>query len=90
MSPTREDTEAFLRKKLDEDIEPDAMDEGLRADIMKIIPKKISEMYALVPSCPVSSWNNLTHERLHADSSLSLSASKQSSGRRQFIGGKKG
>jgi len=46
VSPTREDTEAFLRMKLDEDPEPDAMDESLRADIMEIIPKKISEMYA--------------------------------------------
>ena len=45
VSPTREDTEAFLRIKLEEDPEPDAMDESLRADIMEIIPKKISEMY---------------------------------------------
>ena len=45
VSPTREDTEAFLKKKLDEDPEPDAMDENLRADIMEIIPKTISEMY---------------------------------------------
>jgi len=45
VSPTKEDTENFLRMKLDEDLEPDAMDERLRADIMEIIPKKISEMY---------------------------------------------
>ena len=45
VSPTREDTEEFLRMKLDGDSEPDAMDDGLRADIMKIIPNKISEMY---------------------------------------------
>ena len=45
VSPTREDTEAFLRIKLDGDPEPDAMDESLRANIMEIIPKKISEMY---------------------------------------------
>ena len=52
MSPTREDTEAFLRMKLDADPEPDAMDESLRADIMEIIPKTISEMYGQVPSSP--------------------------------------
>ena len=46
VSPTREDTEAFLRMKLDGDPEPDAMDDHLRADIMEIIPKTISEMYA--------------------------------------------
>jgi len=45
VSPTREDTEAFLRMKLDGDPEPDAMDESLRADIMEIIPETISEMY---------------------------------------------
>ena len=44
VSPTKEDTVAFLRMKLDGDLEPDAMDH-LRADIMKIIPQKISEMY---------------------------------------------
>jgi len=45
ISPTKEDTEAFLRIKLGEDPEPDAMDENLRADIMETIPKTISEMY---------------------------------------------
>jgi len=45
VSPTKEDTVIFLRMKLDGDLEPDAMDEGLRADIMEIIPKTISEMY---------------------------------------------
>ena len=46
VSPTKEDTEEFLRKRLDGDPEPDAMDDHLRADIMEIIPNKISEMYA--------------------------------------------
>jgi len=52
VSPTREDTEAFLRMKLDEDPEPDAMDESLRADIMEIIPEAISEMYVQIPLFP--------------------------------------
>ena len=52
VSPTREDTETFLRMKLDGDPEPDAMDDHLRADIMEIIPKTISEMYAQMPSSP--------------------------------------
>ena len=43
--PTKEDMEEFLRIKLDGDSEPDAMDDGLKAEIMEIIPKKISEMY---------------------------------------------
>jgi len=45
ISPTEEDTKTFLRMKLDGDPEPEAMDENLRADIMEIIPKTISEMY---------------------------------------------
>ena len=52
VSPTREDTEAFLKMKLDGDPEPDAMNDHLRADIMEIIPKTISEMYGQVPSSP--------------------------------------
>ena len=45
VSPAKEDTKVFLRMKLVGDPEPDAMDESLRADIMKIIPNKLSEMY---------------------------------------------
>ena len=45
VSPTKEDTKTFLRMNLDGDPELDAMDEHLRADIMEIIPKTISEMY---------------------------------------------
>ena len=50
VSPTKEDTEIFLKMKLDEDPEPDAMDERLRADIMHIIPKTISKMYIQIPN----------------------------------------
>ena len=62
VSPTREDTEAFLRMKLDGDPEPDAMNDYLRADIMEIIPRTISEMYAQMPSFPISGRNHATHE----------------------------
>ena len=57
VSPTREDTETFLKMKLDGDPEPDAMDEGLRSDIMKIIPKTISEMYVPMPNFPA--WSEV-------------------------------
>ena len=60
--PTREDTEAFLRMSLDGDPEPDAMNDYLRADIMEIIPRTISEMYAQMPSFPISGRNHVTHE----------------------------
>ena len=62
VSPTREDTEAFLKMKLDGDPEPDAMDEILRADIMEIIPKKISEMYVQMLGYPVSGRNHAAHK----------------------------
>ena len=45
VSPTRKDTEALLRMKLEEDMGSDAMDGRLREDIMRIIPQKMSEMY---------------------------------------------
>jgi len=61
ISPREEDIETFLRMKLDEDPEPDAMDERLREDIMEIIPKKISEMYVQMPSFPISSGNHVSH-----------------------------
>jgi len=89
VSPTREDTKAFLRMKLAGDLEPDAMDESLRADIMEIIPKKISEMYVQMLSFPVSGRSRVTHELLLIDSFLYLSASRQSSGRQRFVGGGK-
>ena len=73
VSPTREDTEAFLRMKLDGDPEPDAMDENLRADIMEIIPRKISEMYVQTPSCPVSGRYHVTHKCVHRFLLVSLS-----------------
>ena len=45
ISPKRDDIIGYLRSKLDEDINPDAMDSSLEADIMKKIPEDISEMY---------------------------------------------
>ena len=90
VSPTREDTEAFLKMKLDADPEPDAMDDRLRADIMEIIPKTISEMYDQMPSFPVSGRNHVTYELFYIDSFSSLLVSRQSSGRQQYVGGGKG
>ena len=85
ISPAKEDTEAFLRIKLDEDLEPDAMDERLRAEIMQVIPKRISEMYVQVSSFFVSSRQHVSYQRLHADSFLSLSALRQSSRRQRLV-----
>ena len=52
MRPTEEGMEEFLRIKLDGGSEPEAMDDGPKAEIMEIIPKKISEMYVWMLSFP--------------------------------------
>jgi len=44
VSPKAHDIERYLKKKLEMDTECDAMSDGLRADIMRIIPERISGM----------------------------------------------
>ena len=44
ISPTEGDIRVYLGVKLDRDTEPDAMDDDLRRDIMRIIPETISEV----------------------------------------------
>ena len=44
LSPTCGDITSYLRMRLDGDTDPKAMEAELRADIMRIIPEKISEM----------------------------------------------
>ena len=44
ITPTKHDTVAFIRAKLKEDTIPDAMDESLEEEIIRIIPETVSEM----------------------------------------------
>ena len=44
VSPTEDDIRLYLDARLDGDTESDAMDDGLRRDIMRIIPETISEV----------------------------------------------
>ena len=44
LSPPKGDIESYLEMRLDGDPDPNAMDDELRADIMKIIPEKVSEV----------------------------------------------
>ena len=44
ISPKRDDVIGYLRARLSEDTNPDAMDSSLEADILKKIPQDISEM----------------------------------------------
>jgi len=48
ISPKRDDIIGYIRTRLDEDTDPDAMDDSLEADILKKIPEDISEMYVEV------------------------------------------
>ena len=43
LSPTHADIKSYLKMRLDGDTDSKAMDDELRADIMKIIPERISE-----------------------------------------------
>ena len=45
IAPRRGDVIEYLRARLSEDTNPDAMDNSLEADILKKIPEDISEMY---------------------------------------------
>ena len=45
VSPARNDITRYLRIKLQKDETPDAMDEGLEAEILERIPEDVSEMY---------------------------------------------
>ena len=44
ITPTKDDTVAFIRAKLKEDTIPDAMDQSLEEEIIRIIPETVSEM----------------------------------------------
>ena len=44
ISPNTDDIRSYLEMKLDRDDEPEAMDSGLRADIVKVILDKMSDM----------------------------------------------
>ena len=50
LSPTQEDIKSYLEMRLRYDTDPYAMDDELRADIMRVIPEKISEVYARIPT----------------------------------------
>jgi len=44
VSPTQDDIRSYLEMRLESDTDPDVMDDELRADIMRVIPEKVSEM----------------------------------------------
>ena len=47
IEPTSDDIGRYIEERLKEDLDVDVMDQELRADIRRVIPKRISGMHAL-------------------------------------------
>jgi len=67
VSPNTDDIRDYIEMKLDRDDEPEAMDNDLRADIVKVILDKMSDMCVGEFGPPILSM--YTYEKLCADSS---------------------
>ena len=74
ISPNTDDIRNYLKMRLDRDAEPEAMNSDLRADIVRVIVEKISDM--CVGPFRISTLSVMyTYERLWLDSSLFRSTS---------------
>jgi len=60
ITPRKDDVIGYLRTRLKEDTNPDAMDSTLEADILRKIPEDISEMYVEVTTSEAASSYPLT------------------------------
>ena len=68
INPNRDDIRNYLAMKLDEDDDPEAMDGDLRAEILKVILDKMSDMCVGTFGLPILSIMH-AYEKLYADSS---------------------
>ena len=68
MSPNRDDVRSYLEMRLERDTEPEAMNDSLRVDILRIILKKTSDMYAIASTISTLSMM-YTYQQLYVDSS---------------------
>ena len=53
ISPSTHEIKRYLEKKLEMDTMRDAMPDALRADILRIVPERISEMYVVAFTVPL-------------------------------------
>ena len=68
ISPNGDDIKGYLEMKLNRDTEPEAMNDSLRADILRIILEKTSDMCVTVPH--ISNLSIIfTHNNFYPDSS---------------------
>ena len=69
ITPNTDDVRCYLEMRLDGDAYPEAMDDDLRGDIVRIILEKLSDMW--VEAFRISTLSMIyTYIRLYADSSL--------------------
>ena len=68
ISPNGDDIRSYLKMRLKKDTEPEAMNDSLRADIVRIILEKTSNMYVRASSIPLYQRCILTNN-LYVDSS---------------------
>ena len=66
ITPNQNDVRSYVEMRLDRDEEPEAMNKDLRADIVKMILDKMSDMWVGVSHLSTM----YTHQRLCVDSSL--------------------
>ena len=74
ISPNPDDIRNYVEKRLDRDAEPEAMSNDLRADIVRVILEKISDMCVGLFSIFTLSMMH-TYQQLYPDFSLSHSTS---------------
>ena len=74
ISPNKDDIRNYLEKRLSRDDEPETMSSDLRADIVRVILEKISDMCEDHSAFPLLSMMH-TYQRLCADFSLCRSTS---------------
>ena len=68
ISPNGDDVRIYLEIRLERDTEPEAMNDSLRADILRIILEKTSDMYVGLSSISTLS-KTYTYQQLYVDSS---------------------
>ena len=72
ISPNGDDVRSYLEMRLERDTEPEAMNDSLKADVLRIILEKTSDMYVRVtyPASPIYRGGILTNDGVKIPPSL--------------------
>lgn len=90
ISPIKDDIASYLRARLEEDPNPDAMDSRLEAEILKKIPETISEMYVVVQRWEAHLLLCYPLTNIHPDFCWFPSILRQSCEKQPSLAGEKG